>query len=70
MHTWFQAYFFPENIGLPVNEDGDDDLFIMQVHYNNPNLRSGKFTKIGYVSSSSVVKNRILQDITNQARFF
>ena len=40
---FLKAYYFPENIGLPVNEDDDDDLYIMQLHYNNPHLRSGKF---------------------------
>ncbi|KAK3101729.1 hypothetical protein FSP39_005907 [Pinctada imbricata] len=43
-----EAYYFPENIGLPVAEDNDNDLYILQMHYNNPGLRKD------YVDSSGM----------------
>jgi hypothetical protein len=38
-----KAFYFPEEAGLPVVEPGDSDLYIMEVHYNNPQRRNGKY---------------------------
>ncbi|XP_061164580.1 DBH-like monooxygenase protein 1 [Saccostrea echinata] len=35
-----EAFYYPEQAGLPIAEPGDNDLFIMETHYNNPQLRS------------------------------
>lgn len=35
-------FYFPDNVGMPIGEPDDDATYIMEVHYNNPELRSGK----------------------------
>ncbi|XP_061173713.1 DBH-like monooxygenase protein 1 homolog [Saccostrea echinata] len=35
-----EAFYFPDEAGLPVAEPGDTDLYIMETHYNNPGLRN------------------------------
>ncbi|XP_056009441.1 uncharacterized protein LOC125680065 [Ostrea edulis] len=35
-----EAFYYPDEAGLPVAEPGDTDLYIMEIHYNNPGLRS------------------------------
>ncbi|KAK3087968.1 hypothetical protein FSP39_012921 [Pinctada imbricata] len=39
--TGGEAFYFPDNVGLPVGEPGDTDVIIMQTHYNNPGLKTG-----------------------------
>lgn len=36
-----EAFYFPAEAGLPVAEQGDTELYIMETHYNNPELKSG-----------------------------
>ena len=40
--TMFQPYYFPEDAGYSVGGPYDFEFYVMQVHYNNPTLKSGK----------------------------
>ncbi|XP_052095209.1 DBH-like monooxygenase protein 1 homolog [Mytilus californianus] len=35
-----QDFYFPDNVGMPIGEPEDDATYIMEVHYNNPEMRS------------------------------
>ena len=48
-----KVFYFPEDAGMPIGEPGDTDVFILQTHYNNPGLRSGKLM---YVNSAYNIK--------------
>lgn len=42
-----EAFYFPTEAGLPVAEPGDTELYIMETHYNNPELKSGMVDNSG-----------------------
>ncbi|XP_061164656.1 uncharacterized protein LOC133173681 [Saccostrea echinata] len=43
-----EAFYFPDEAGLPVAEPGDTDLYIMETHYNNPGLRNDLVDSSGF----------------------
>ncbi|KAK3088637.1 hypothetical protein FSP39_021673 [Pinctada imbricata] len=41
-------FYFPENVGMPIGEEDDASMFIMETHYNNPQKR------MDYVDNSGI----------------
>lgn len=37
----FQAFGFPDNMGIPIGGEGQDVFYRLEVHYNNPNNEAG-----------------------------
>ena len=38
----YQAFNYPDIAGYPVGGAGDPGYFMMETHYDNPNMRAGK----------------------------
>lgn len=59
--SWIQDFFFPAKVGMPIGEPEDDATYIMEVHYNNPDLRDGELnqqlTKIPFSLTSYMVSS-------------
>ncbi|KAK3087443.1 hypothetical protein FSP39_005971 [Pinctada imbricata] len=46
--TGGKAFYYPDDVGMPIGEPGDNDVFVLETHYNNPALRKD------YVDSSGM----------------
>ncbi|KAK3088535.1 hypothetical protein FSP39_020262 [Pinctada imbricata] len=38
--TGGESFYFPDEVGMPLGEPGDNDVLILETHYNNPGRRS------------------------------
>ena len=36
-----QNFIYPENVAYPIGGPGNPRFLVMEIHYDNPNLRSG-----------------------------
>ena len=43
-----ESFFLPKDVGFPVGEDGSDTYFLIQNHYNNPDLVEGVVDSSGF----------------------
>jgi len=41
MKYHLQVYYYPNNTGIPVGTADDPSFFLMEMHYDNPTLKSG-----------------------------
>ena len=37
-----QTFVFPDNVAYPFGGEGFPEYLVMELHYDNPNMRSGK----------------------------
>lgn len=53
-------FSLPDHVGMPVGDSEDPMMFIMEVHYDNPRLLSGKTVLTQYRESHKIGINKYL----------
>ena len=41
-----QDFIYPENVAYPIGGPGNPQFLVMEIHYDNPNLRSGMLVRL------------------------
>ena len=50
VQTFFQAFLYPENVGLPIGEEHSSRYVQLEIHYDNP-LLQGEQKSLNYMST-------------------
>ena len=62
---------YPDEAGYPFGEDSAPTYFLMEVHYDNPQLLSGRKDNSGYqirnVCMSTLPINKLIHNVTFQS---
>ena len=43
---YLQDFTYPDNVAYPLGGEGNPRFVVIEMHYDNPNLRSGKVLKV------------------------
>ena len=43
----FKAFYFPDDVGFPIQEHNADGFYLMETHYDNPMQRTGVIDNSG-----------------------
>ena len=41
-----QDFIYPENVAYPIGGPGNPQFLVMEIHYDNPNMRSGMLVRL------------------------
>ena len=48
-----QDFIYPENVAYPIGGPGNPRFLVMEIHYDNPDMRSGMLVRLSEVGTEA-----------------
>jgi len=48
-----QDFIYPENVAYPIGGPGNPQFLVMEIHYDNPDMRSGMLVRLSKVGTEA-----------------